>query len=221
MTRIGPTRQTGDRSPARHLGSTHAGRGFPHSEISGSKFVRNSPELIAAYHVLHRLSVPRHPPNALKTLDRSHHQCSPPAAPQETAGDHTTDKTILLRIHPMPARCTPRDPAPSPPRRDGRNPAHNRMNVLFTMSNNPQPEHDRANARAATPPQNPNRTDGHAARPAGKPEWWSQTGSNRRPHACKARALPAELWPQRRRASPKDRPGKESARLANGGPGKT
>ena len=28
--------------------------------------------------------------------------------------------------------------------------------------------------------------------------WWSQTGSNRRPHACKARALPAELWPQSR-----------------------
>jgi hypothetical protein len=27
--------------------------------------------------------------------------------------------------------------------------------------------------------------------------WWSQTGSNRRPHACKARALPAELWPLR------------------------
>ena len=26
-------------------------------------------------------------------------------------------------------------------------------------------------------------------------EWWSQTGSNRRPHACKARALPAELCP--------------------------
>ena len=25
--------------------------------------------------------------------------------------------------------------------------------------------------------------------------WWSQTGSNRRPHACKARALPTELWP--------------------------
>jgi hypothetical protein len=67
-----------------------------------------------------------------------------PPPPKETAGDHTTDKTILLRIHPMPARCTPRDPAPSPPRRDGRNPAHNRMNVLFTMSNNPQPEHDRA-----------------------------------------------------------------------------
>jgi hypothetical protein len=35
--------------------------------------------------------------------------------------------------------------------------------------------------------------------------WWSQTGSNRRPHACKARALPAELWPhflRRRPSSP-------------------
>src|SRR5215813_11541986 len=43
--------------------------GFPHSEIFGSKCAGNSPELIAAYHVLHRLSVPRHPPNALVVLD--------------------------------------------------------------------------------------------------------------------------------------------------------
>ena len=43
--------------------------GFPHSEIFGSKCVGNSPKLIAAYHVLHRLSVPRHPPNALVVLD--------------------------------------------------------------------------------------------------------------------------------------------------------
>lgn len=26
-------------------------------------------------------------------------------------------------------------------------------------------------------------------------QWWSRTGSNRRPEACKATALPAELWP--------------------------
>src|ERR1700739_3550849 len=26
--------------------------------------------------------------------------------------------------------------------------------------------------------------------------WWSQTGSNRRPLACHASALPAELWPR-------------------------
>ncbi len=49
--------------------------GFPHSEIRGSKVVRTSPRLIAAYHVLHRLSAPRHPPNALKALDRSHDRC--------------------------------------------------------------------------------------------------------------------------------------------------
>ena len=29
------------------------------------------------------------------------------------------------------------------------------------------------------------------------PDWWSQTGSNRRPPACKAGALPTELWPLR------------------------
>jgi hypothetical protein len=43
--------------------------GFPHSEIFGSKCAGNSPKLIAACHVLHRLSVPRHPPNALVALD--------------------------------------------------------------------------------------------------------------------------------------------------------
>jgi hypothetical protein len=42
--------------------------GFPHSEISGSKCVCHSPKLIAAYHVLHRLLVPRHPSHALKRL---------------------------------------------------------------------------------------------------------------------------------------------------------
>jgi hypothetical protein len=39
--------------------------GLPHSEISGSTVARTSPELFAACHVLHRLSVPRHSPDAL------------------------------------------------------------------------------------------------------------------------------------------------------------
>ena len=39
--------------------------GLPHSEISGSKCICHSPKLIAAYHVLHRLREPRHPPYAL------------------------------------------------------------------------------------------------------------------------------------------------------------
>ena len=48
--------------------------GFPHSDILGSKLVRSSPRLIAAYHVLHRLLAPRHPPDTLNSLDHSHYQ---------------------------------------------------------------------------------------------------------------------------------------------------
>ena len=39
--------------------------GLPHSEIPGSTIARISPGLFAACHVLHRLSVPRHPPDAV------------------------------------------------------------------------------------------------------------------------------------------------------------
>ena len=39
--------------------------GFPHSDIRGSKAICASPQLFAAYHVLHRLMEPRHPPCAL------------------------------------------------------------------------------------------------------------------------------------------------------------
>ena len=38
------------------------------SEIPGSQPVYGSPRLIAAYHVLHRLPSPRHPPYALSSL---------------------------------------------------------------------------------------------------------------------------------------------------------
>ena len=38
---------------------------FPHSEICGSMCICHSPQLFAAYHVFHRLLVPRHPPCAL------------------------------------------------------------------------------------------------------------------------------------------------------------
>ena len=69
--------------------------------------------------------------------------------------------------------------------------------------------------------------------------WWSQTGSNRRPHACKARALPAELWPRNQKTNARGTPSRSSrqparlcplgsgaaallaARAKAGGPGKT
>ena len=77
------------------LGITEIEGGFPHSEIRGSKLIRSSPRLIAAYHVLHRLSAPRHPPNALKALDRSHDRC-----PRDQLAEHMIRKTIML------AECT-------------------------------------------------------------------------------------------------------------------
>jgi hypothetical protein len=71
--------------------------GLPHSEIHGSKPVRGSPWLIAAYHVLHRLSAPRHPPNALKSLDHSHYRC-PSALP---LGSQTAIEKDLMFTRPI------------------------------------------------------------------------------------------------------------------------
>ena len=45
---------------------------FPHSEIFGSLAMCAYPKLIAAYHVLHRLLMPRHSPCALCSLTYCH-----------------------------------------------------------------------------------------------------------------------------------------------------
>ena len=42
--------------------------GFPHSDICGSMDICSFPQLFAAYHVFHRLLVPRHPPCALFSI---------------------------------------------------------------------------------------------------------------------------------------------------------
>jgi hypothetical protein len=77
------------------------------------------------------------------------------------------------------------------------------MHSLFTMFNNtPTPVDPRPSGTSGTCQVQRNCPDERTAIPKlrsprqdGK-GWWSQTGSNRRPHACKARALPTELWPQ-------------------------
>ena len=80
---------------------------MPHSEIHGSKPIRSSPRLIAAYHVLHRLCMPRHPPNALTTLDRSHCRC-PSFAGFATCPSRSRERLANLtrRTH----RSVPADP---------------------------------------------------------------------------------------------------------------
>ena len=63
--------------------------GLPHSDISGSTVARTSPELFAACHVLHRLSVPRHPPDALTSRSPTP---SPKHACAENRGQTTEDR---------------------------------------------------------------------------------------------------------------------------------
>jgi hypothetical protein len=60
-------------------------RGFPHSEIPGSKPACGSPGLIAACHVLHRLLAPRHSPYALSSLTKF------PLCTLRVCGQRTTD----------------------------------------------------------------------------------------------------------------------------------
>ena len=70
-----------------------------------------------------------------------------------------------------------------------------RYDLLFTMSDITQPSHTHG-IRAHESIDAGSREFLLFGR-AGKPDWWSQTGSNRRPPACKAGALPAELWPRK------------------------
>src|SRR5262245_26077671 len=63
-----------------------------------------------------------------------------------------------------------------------------RIDLLFTMSDNTTPPGHEARWSRKT---------FSCGRAAKNPGWWSQTGSNRRPPACKAGALPTELWPLR------------------------
>ena len=95
------------RLSTRGLGVLAIEGGFPHSEIRGSKLVRSSPRLIAAYHVLHRLSAPRHPPDTLKALDRSHYRCPPLGSGSSTCVLMASiEKTSLLQTHPGAPRSS-------------------------------------------------------------------------------------------------------------------
>ena len=92
--------------------------GLPHSEIPGSKPARGSPGLIATCYVLHRLSVPRHPPNALLALEpRAPCTDTSPRANPAISARRTAIADALLRGI----------------RRHGSTPD------LFTISNNPPP----------------------------------------------------------------------------------
>ena len=89
--------------------------GLPHSEIPGSKPVCGSPRLIAACHVLHRFSAPRHPPSTLSSLtikylkresfllpdslvkDRDHRGSKSPPSTEQGFGDRKVPDLICRR----------------------------------------------------------------------------------------------------------------------------
>src|SRR6187549_2916253 len=70
-------------------------RGFPHSDIPGSKLVCSSPGLIAAYRVLHRLLAPRHSPYALSSLTIRNSNFT---LPSDIAVDRLRDVSCTLRV---------------------------------------------------------------------------------------------------------------------------
>jgi hypothetical protein len=88
---------------------------LPHSEIRGSTGARPSPRLIAACHVLHRLSVPRHPPDALlsssptlspkRALRARRGQMSEVRCQTAFVLDPRIEPSCRGILHPSPDRC--------------------------------------------------------------------------------------------------------------------
>ena len=76
--------------------------GLPHSEIRGSTGARPSPRLFAACHVLHRLSVPRHSPDAL-IVPRPR---PTPSTQVQKVRDQMTDIPARLLAQPGPRANT-------------------------------------------------------------------------------------------------------------------
>ena len=87
--------------------------GLPHSEIPRSKPVTGSFGLIAGYHVLHRLSTPRHPPCALRPviIPTRHRRigtslsqaCSCLTVRVHSNKVEVSSRTSHLRVHDLPS----------------------------------------------------------------------------------------------------------------------
>ena len=85
--------------------------GLPHSDIHGSTPARGSPWLFAACHVLHRLLVPRHPPNALLLLNRP--PCTGTIHAKYAGATETRPTAKPCSAHPdAPSRMHPSSNAP-------------------------------------------------------------------------------------------------------------
>jgi hypothetical protein len=149
--------------------------GFPHSDIRGSTIARISPRLFAACHVLLRLLAPRHPPNALIALNtpptparrtKPHIQASA-AEPKKCPATHTLQSNQQIRFTCQTARHPAQTPFKGP------------------LAGQPSRYAASNDVQVTTRPQ-----------PNGNQLPWRRSGSNRRPPACKAGALPLSYAPE-------------------------
>ena len=148
--------------------------------MSGSKGARASPDLIAACHVFHRLSTPRHPSEALMrliVLSKTHAWGRFVIQPYERPENA---HTCALCFDVFSGQSSKLQGKPDKP-------FNSQCHSPTWLKARLETCHPRSLATSIRPAK---------PKPARAGEgWWSQTGSNRRPHACKARALPTELWP--------------------------
>ena len=154
---------------------------MPHSEISGSKIALISPELFAECHVLHRLYAPRHSPDALTSLERESSMRRIDKNP--THGKYSVTPTAKQ----VACSCQNSHPIHDKKHRHEQRGIKHRS----TMSNN-QPQNFRPKTKTRPFPRQ--RLNTHNTQTPGA--WWRRSGSNRRPVACKATALPTELRPR-------------------------
>ena len=143
--------------------------GFPIRTSSDQRFVGNSPRHNAASHVLHRLSMPRHPPYARnKTHGHTNKQVQTPKHKKErysrplysshTTQPHTQPTTNTAAVYAGPNRnnqCCPRHPT-----------VHQRKTLLsrdLVYPPTPTPRSTHPNQAPPSPPSSMTR------RPAGMP----------------------------------------------------
>ncbi len=140
--------------------------------------------------------MPRHPPIALKTLDRSHCQCpssdrwnwhKKTSFSRSVRGQRLGKPIMCGGLSVLPRRTVSIDAQPIT---EGYGPS---KAELRTRNPNKSSLHDfKQNRRRAIARRKPCL---RMTWPSSHTLWWSRTGSNRRPPACKAGALPAELRP--------------------------
>jgi hypothetical protein len=173
--------------------------GLPHSEIPGSPIARISPGLFAACHVLHRLSVPRHPPDALT----SRLIPAEPKVPPHTTAAHRAKtpnarrshmKTLLRICSALAARAyPPRSHHNSLSSPFNQHPARlpGRCLLIFSERRTPPVRHTSGGGER-------DRTDdlllakqalSQLSYTPFLREWWAREDLNLRPHAYQARAL--------------------------------